>query len=88
LKIFKSVNVISTDSVAYPEAFAKLVDGFVLDSINVATNQVGGTGKTHDWSVSRQIVTRYPEIPIILAGGLNLKMCDLRSNACARLVLT
>jgi len=69
LKIFKSVNVISTDSVAYPEAFAKLVDGFVLDSINVATNQVGGTGKTHDWSVSRQIVTRYPEIPIILAGG-------------------
>ena len=71
VKIFKSVNVISADSVAYPEAFEKLVDGFVLDSINVATDQVGGTGKTHDWSISRQIVTRYPEIPIILAGGLN-----------------
>jgi phosphoribosylanthranilate isomerase len=71
LKIFKSVPVISADSVAYPEAFEKLVDGFVLDSINVATDQVGGTGKTHDWSISRQIVTRYPEIPIILAGGLN-----------------
>jgi phosphoribosylanthranilate isomerase len=71
LKIFKSVPVISADSVAYPEAFRTLVDGFVLDSINVATNQVGGTGKTHDWSVSRQIVMRYPEIPIILAGGLN-----------------
>ena len=53
LKIFKSVSVISADSVAYPEAFEKLVDGFVLDSINVATDQVGGTGKTHDWSVSR-----------------------------------
>jgi phosphoribosylanthranilate isomerase len=71
LKIFKSVSVISADSVAYPEAFAQLVDGFVLDSINVATGQVGGTGKTHDWSVSRQIVMRYPDIPIILAGGLN-----------------
>ena len=71
LKIFKSVSVISADSVAYPEAFKKLVDGFVLDSINLATNQVGGTGKTHDWSVSREIVMRYPEIPIILAGGLN-----------------
>ena len=71
LKIFKSVSVISADSVAYPEAFKKLVDGFVLDSINLATNQVGGTGKTHDWSVSRQIVMRYPEVPIILAGGLN-----------------
>jgi phosphoribosylanthranilate isomerase len=71
LKIFKSVNIISANSVAYPEAFEQLVDGFVLDSINLATNQVGGTGKTHDWSVSRQIVMRYPEIPIILAGGLN-----------------
>ena len=54
LKIFKSVNIISADSVAYPEAFEQLVDGFVLDSINVATGQVGGTGKTHDWSVSRR----------------------------------
>jgi len=71
LKIFKSVSVISADSVVYPEAFEQLVDGFVLDSINAVTDQVGGTGKTHDWSISRQIVTRYPEIPIILAGGLN-----------------
>jgi len=66
LKIFKSVHVISAD----PEAFRKVVDGFVLDTINVATDQVGGTGKTHDWSISQKIVTRYPEIPIILAGGL------------------
>jgi phosphoribosylanthranilate isomerase len=71
LKIFKSVSVISADSVAYPETFEQLVDGFVLDSINLATNQVGGTGKTHDWSVSREILMRYPEVPIILAGGLN-----------------
>ena len=70
-KIFKSVNIISADSVAYPETFEQLVDGFVLDSINVATGQVGGTGKTHDWSVSREIVMRYPDVPIILAGGLN-----------------
>jgi phosphoribosylanthranilate isomerase len=40
LKIFKSINIISADSVAYPQAFAKLVDGFVLDSINVATDQM------------------------------------------------
>jgi phosphoribosylanthranilate isomerase len=71
VKIFKSVSVISADSVAYPEAFEQLVDGFVLDSVNLATDQVGGTGKTHDWSVSREIVMRYPEVPIILAGGLN-----------------
>jgi len=70
LKVLKSVHVISADSVADPEAFRKVVDGFVLDTINVATDQVGGTGKTHDWSISQKIVTRYPEIPIILAGGL------------------
>ena len=71
LKVFKSVHVISAESVRYPEGFSKVVDGFVLDTINVATDQVGGTGKTHDWSISQKIVTRYPEIPIILAGGLN-----------------
>ena len=70
LKVLKAVHVISTDSVADPEAFRKVVDGFVLDTINVATDQVGGTGKTHDWSISQKIITRYPEIPIILAGGL------------------
>ena len=71
LKVFKSVRVISAESVRYPDGFSKVVDGFVLDTINVATDQVGGTGKTHDWSISQKIVTRYPEIPIILAGGLN-----------------
>jgi phosphoribosylanthranilate isomerase len=73
LKIFKSVHVISTESVRYPEQFKKIVDGFVLDTINVTTGQVGGTGKIHDWSISREIVARFPGIPTILAGGLNSK---------------
>ena len=73
LKVFKSVHVSSAESMRYPEGFSKVVDGFVLDTINVATDQVGGTGKTHDWSISRKIVERFPDIPIILAGGLNSK---------------
>jgi phosphoribosylanthranilate isomerase len=73
LKVFKSVHVISAESVRYPERFSKVVDGFVLDTINVATDQVGGTGNVHDWSISRKIVERFPDIPIILAGGLNSK---------------
>ena len=73
LKVFKSVHVISAESVRYPEGFSKVVDGFVLDTINVATDQVGGTGNIHDWSISRKIVERFPDIPIILAGGLNSK---------------
>ncbi|HEY1477593.1 MAG TPA: phosphoribosylanthranilate isomerase [Chthoniobacterales bacterium] len=73
VKVFKSVHVISAESVRYPEGFIKIVDGFVLDTINVATDQVGGTGKVHDWSISQKIVERFPDIPIILAGGLNSK---------------
>ena len=73
LKVFKSVYVISGESVRYPERFRKVVDGFVLDTINVATDQVGGTGNIHDWSISQEIVARFPDMPMILAGGLNSK---------------
>src|SRR5204862_7930657 len=73
LKVLKSVQVISAESVRYPEGFSKVVDGFVLDTINPATDQVGGTGNIHDWSISQEIVERFPDIPIILAGGLNSK---------------
>jgi phosphoribosylanthranilate isomerase len=71
--VFKSVHVIFAESVRYPDGFSKVVDGFVLDTINVATDQVGGTGNVHDWSISRKIVERFPDIPIILAGGLTSK---------------
>ncbi len=44
-----------------------LIDGALLDSGK--TGMTGGTGITHDWSVSREIVEN-TDIPIILAGGL------------------
>jgi phosphoribosylanthranilate isomerase len=44
-----------------------LIDGALLDSGKTGMN--GGTGITHDWSVSRKIVEN-TNIPIILAGGL------------------
>jgi phosphoribosylanthranilate isomerase len=71
LTVLKSVHVLSRDSMEYPKPYLNLVDGFVLDSFNPATDQVGGTGLTHDWSISRDIVGRYHDIPIYLAGGLN-----------------
>jgi len=45
-------------------------DCLFLDSINVKTNQFGGTGLTHDWNKSAEIV-RKSKLPVILAGGLN-----------------
>jgi len=70
LTILKSVHVLSLDSIEYPKPYLDLIDGLVLDSFNPATHQVGGTGLTHDWSISQKIVSRY-RTPVWLAGGLD-----------------
>jgi len=48
------------------------VDAILLDSGNQMLNikKLGGTGKTHDWSISKKIV-ELVQIPIYLAGGIN-----------------
>ncbi|MFL6516157.1 MAG: phosphoribosylanthranilate isomerase [Chthoniobacterales bacterium] len=71
LTLIKVVHIVSSQSLDYPAPFVEFVDGFVLDSINRGTNQVGGTGQIHDWSISRDIVARYRNKPIFLAGGLD-----------------
>jgi phosphoribosylanthranilate isomerase len=43
-------------------------DAILLDSFT--KNQYGGTGKTHDWTVSKQIKEAVAPVPVILAGGL------------------
>ena len=44
--------------------FALLID-------TPAGKDYGGTGKTFDWSIAREFVASHPELPILLAGGLN-----------------
>ena len=51
------------------EAFAPWADAFITDTFDPATGACGATGKTHDWSVSRELV-RSSRRPVILAGGL------------------
>ena len=45
-------------------------DLFITDTFDPDTGAMGATGKTHDWSVSRELVRISPR-PVILAGGLN-----------------
>lgn len=45
------------------------VDAFLLDSGKVSADQLGGTGRVHDWSISAEFVRRSP-VPVFLAGGL------------------
>lgn len=48
---------------------AGLADALLLDSGSPADGVFGGTGQTHDWSISAQIV-RDVDVPVWLAGGL------------------
>lgn len=47
-------------------------DALLLDSgnPNLAVKELGGTGRVHNWQVSRRIVEQSP-VPVFLAGGLN-----------------
>jgi len=47
------------------------VDALLLDSGNpkLKIKKLGGTGRVHDWSLSRRIVEQ-SEVPVFLAGGL------------------
>jgi len=53
--------------VTHLQTTAAHVDAILLDSRT--PDRIGGTGVTHDWTISREIVRRCP-IPVVLAGGL------------------
>jgi len=48
------------------------VDALLLDSGNpsLRVKELGGTGRTHDWTLSARIVAQ-SRVPVFLAGGLN-----------------
>jgi phosphoribosylanthranilate isomerase len=53
-------------------AVAPQVDALLLDSGNqsLPIKQLGGTGRVHDWQISRAI-RESVDVPVFLAGGLN-----------------
>lgn len=50
-------------------AYSPTVDAFITDTHDPVTGADGATGKTHDWSISAELVRLSPK-PVILAGGL------------------
>ena len=56
------------DAVEKVRAFEDAADAVILDTAGGSAR--GGTGKVHDWRISKKIVESV-SIPIILAGGLN-----------------
>jgi len=72
IRIVQVVHVRDESAVAEALRVAADVDAILLDSGNpsLATKVLGGTGRAHDWAVSRKIRDAV-QVPVFLAGGLN-----------------
>lgn len=70
-KIVQVIHVRDRASVAEAREVAPRVDALLLDSGNpdLVTKELGGTGRLHDWSLSRAIVAAVDK-PVFLAGGI------------------
>jgi phosphoribosylanthranilate isomerase len=72
ISIVQVIHVTGPESVDEAVSVAPEVDAILLDSGNPAlrVKELGGTGRRHDWSLSRKIRQQI-DIPLFLAGGLN-----------------
>ena len=71
VQLVQVIHVVDDGAVAEAHALATLVDALLLDSGNpsLAVKELGGTGRTHDWRLSRRIRDQVA-CPVYLAGGL------------------
>jgi phosphoribosylanthranilate isomerase len=72
VKLVQVIHVIDDNSVKEAIEISKYVDAILLDSgnPNLSVKELGGTGRTHNWDLSREIRNSI-SIPLFLAGGLN-----------------
>ncbi len=71
VRLVQVIHVSGEESIAEAIAAAEHVDAILLDSGNqkLAVKELGGTGRTHDWRISRKIREAI-RVPMFLAGGL------------------
>ena len=74
VELVQVVHITDEAALARAEAVAPWVDALLLDSGNpaLAVKQLGGTGRTHDWALSRRIRDAIAPCPLWLAGGLRV----------------
>jgi phosphoribosylanthranilate isomerase len=66
ISIVQVVHVVGEESAAEAEAVASAVDA---GKPSLAVKELGGTGRRHDWRISRRI-RESVAVPVFLAGGL------------------
>ena len=71
IKLVQVIHVGGEESIDEAREAARYVDALLLDSGNqkLAIKELGGTGRVHDWALSRYIVANAGK-PVFLAGGL------------------
>jgi phosphoribosylanthranilate isomerase len=71
VKLVQVIHVIDDNSVKEAIEISKYVDAILLESgnPNLSVKELGGTGRTHNWDLSRKIRNSI-SIPLFLAGGL------------------
>ncbi len=71
VSLVQVIHVTGEESLEEALSVAPHVDALLLDSGNqsLAVKELGGTGRVHDWSISRRIREQV-RIPVFLAGGL------------------
>jgi phosphoribosylanthranilate isomerase len=71
VKLVQVIHVTGEESLDEAQRIAPEVDALLLDSgnPNLTVKELGGTGRTHNWAISRRIVESVP-VPVFLAGGL------------------
>ena len=70
MNLIKVIHVNNQDIIESVLEASALYNSILLDS--KFGNSQGGTGVTHDWNLSRNIVNSISSTPVILAGGLNV----------------
>jgi phosphoribosylanthranilate isomerase len=72
IRLVQVIHVGGEESIDEARAVDGLVDALLLDSGNqkLAVKELGGTGRVHDWRISRRI-REVARVPLYLAGGLN-----------------
>ena len=69
IKIMRTIPVIDKESIELAKQYDGIADYLILDTKRKIDGQIGATGETHDWSLSKKIVESV-SIPVVLAGGL------------------
>ncbi len=72
VKLVQVIHVLDESSIDEALRAAQHVDALLLDSgnPNLQVKELGGTGRVHNWALSRRIVDASP-VPVFLAGGLH-----------------